>query len=117
MVIDGWFGPETESALKAYQRDHGMQVTGVADLSFMLKLVVARAIILREVAENDTRQNRDLVRALKKSLQQKGYYSGMLIDGWFGPETTDAVKAFQRDNGMKVTGIADEAFCKKLSSR
>jgi len=117
MVIDGWFGPETESALKDYQKDHGMQVTGIADLSFMVKLVVARAITLREVNENDTRQNRDLVRALQKSLQQKGYYSGMLIDGWFGPETTAAVKAFQRDNGMKVTGLADEAFCKKLSSR
>ncbi len=117
MVIDGWFGPETESALKTYQSDNGMRVTGIADLSFLLKLVVARAITLREVAENDTRQNRDLVRVLQKSLQQKGYYSGMLIDGWFGPETTDAVKAFQRDNGMKVTGMADEAFCKKLSSR
>jgi peptidoglycan hydrolase-like protein with peptidoglycan-binding domain len=83
----------------------------------MLKLVVAKTITLREVAENDTRQNRELVKELQKNLQKKGYYMGLVVDGWFGPETKSAVQDFQRDNGMKVTGMADEALRKKLTSR
>ena len=30
LTLDGVFGPETQSALRAYQRDHGLAADGIA---------------------------------------------------------------------------------------
>lgn len=45
------------------------------------------------------------VRSIQQVLKDKGYYTGN-IDGIFGTATKNAVIAFQRDNGLKVDGIA-----------
>lgn len=45
------------------------------------------------------------VRKIQTVLKQKGYYNGN-IDGIFGTQTKNAVTSFQRDNGLKVDGIA-----------
>ena len=36
------------------------------------------------------------------------------IDGMFGPRTQTAIKAFQADNGLPVTGMIDEALAEQL---
>lgn len=46
---------------------------------------------------------RDAVRWVQYQLQNKGFYKGH-IDGFFGPETETAVKAFQKQNGLEVDG-------------
>ena len=45
------------------------------------------------------------VTAPQKALQQRGYYSGNL-DGIYGSGTREAVRAFQRDAGLSVDGLA-----------
>lgn len=42
---------------------------------------------------------------IQKKLKNWGYYEGA-VDGIFGSKTEDAVKKFQRKNGLKVDGIA-----------
>jgi lysozyme family protein len=49
-----------------------------------------------------------LVESLQKSLVEHGYYLGD-VDGNFGHLTTAAVLAFQADNGLPATGVADAA--------
>jgi lysozyme family protein len=49
-----------------------------------------------------------LVESLQKSLVAHGYYLGD-VDGNFGHLTTAAVLAFQADNGLPTTGVADAA--------
>lgn len=44
------------------------------------------------------------VRAVQQKLKNWGYYSGE-VDGIFGPQTTAAVKSFQRKNGLAVDGV------------
>nr|WP_226984178.1 spore cortex-lytic enzyme [Halothermothrix orenii] len=44
------------------------------------------------------------VRLVQWKLQQWGYYEGR-IDGYFGPETSEAVREFQRKNGLRVDGL------------
>ena len=43
------------------------------------------------------------VKWVQYQLQKKGYYKDR-IDGFFGPVTEEAVKKFQRDNGLEVDG-------------
>lgn len=44
------------------------------------------------------------VKQLQKDLKKLGYYQAS-VDGIFGPKTTEAVKAFQTDNGLVSDGI------------
>ena len=55
------------------------------------------------------------VKTLQTALKEQGYYSGK-IDGIFGKGTVNAVKAFQRKNGLKVDGIAGPLTQEKLYS-
>lgn len=45
------------------------------------------------------------VTTIQTKLKRWGYYSGA-IDGIFGTQTLNAVKAFQRKNGLTVDGVA-----------
>lgn len=47
----------------------------------------------------------DEVRRVQQKLKQLGYYKGS-VDGIFGVQTQTAVKAFQRNCGLTVDGIA-----------
>ncbi len=44
------------------------------------------------------------VRKVQEKLKQWGYYTGE-TDGIFGPKTAEAVRSFQRKNGLTVDGI------------
>ncbi len=48
------------------------------------------------------------VKEVQRRLKQWGYYDGA-IDGIYGPKTVEAVKAFQRKNGLTPDGIAGRA--------
>lgn len=45
------------------------------------------------------------VRTIQTKLKRWGYYNGN-VDGIYGSQTLEAVKYFQRKNGLKVDGIA-----------
>lgn len=47
----------------------------------------------------------DEVRQIQEKLKRWGYYNGN-VDGIYGSQTTEAVKAFQKKNGLTVDGIA-----------
>ena len=55
------------------------------------------------------------VRALQRRLKELGWYSGS-VDGDFGPATLEAVKGFQKANGLTVDGKAGEKTLEKLRS-
>lgn len=56
------------------------------------------------------------VAILQRQLASSGYYKGA-IDGLFGPKTYQAVKDFQSDNNLTVTGIADSRTLVHFSQR
>ncbi|MDD7351152.1 MAG: spore cortex-lytic enzyme [Clostridia bacterium] len=53
------------------------------------------------------------VRQIQSKLSAWGYYSGE-VDGIYGSKTTEAVKNFQRVNGLKVDGIVGEETAAKI---
>ena len=58
----------------------------------------------------------DAVRALQRRLKELGYYKGS-ADGDFGPATEEAVKAFQKANGLTADGKAGEKTLSKMNSK
>ena len=55
----------------------------------------------------------DEVKTMQKKLKNWGYYSGA-VDGIFGSKTKEAVKYFQRKNGLTVDGIVGTNTLKAL---
>lgn len=86
-------------------------------LKHFLVLVLAMTVLLCAVtpvshAESLRRGSRgELVTTLQKRLKTWGYYTGS-VDGIFGSQTEQAVKYFQRKNGLAVDGIVGPATAK-----
>ena len=66
--------------------------------------------LARELREGDTGED---VLAMQRRLHELGYLAEK-PSGSFGPETTAALTAFQRDNGLLASGIFDEITFKML---
>ena len=57
--------------------------------------------------------NSDEVKKLQEALKEKGDDPGA-VDGHMGRKTHAAVRAFQKSNGLKVTGSVDKETAGKL---
>lgn len=104
--IDGWFGPKTSEAVKSFQKAQGLKVDA------LVGPITKAALNAALQAHTDRYGTQDLtldsrgpaVSQLQKDLAQLGYYTRS-IDGWLGPKSLEAVKSFQKDQGLKVDGL------------
>ncbi|SRR6266536_6116003 len=60
--------------------------------------------------------SRNDMRAVEEALQAKGYRPGK-IDGVADDEARTAIRTFQKDNGLSVTGMIDQRTADKLGVR
>ena len=51
---------------------------------------------------------------IQKALTEAGFYKGK-IDGKIGPQTKKAIKAFQREKGLKPDGVVDSRTWAELN--
>jgi peptidoglycan hydrolase-like protein with peptidoglycan-binding domain len=70
------------------------------------------AALIIQTNQGDTGQE---VRAVQKLLKDKYGYN-INVDGIFGPDTSNAVKDFQSDNGLAVDGIVGPNTWRELVS-
>lgn len=103
--IDGFFAERTEAAVRQFQKDRHLPVTGVVDEKTWRCLVEStyrlgdRALYLRSPFFRG-----DDVKQLQKWLNTLGFRTE-LIDGVFGPSTERAVREFQENIGLTCDGI------------
>ena len=110
--VDGVFGTNTQTAVRAFQLANGLSDDGVVGLNTWAKI------------NNLTPTNRVLkkgsygaeVRYLQQKLTSYLYPVGN-IDGIFGTNTQNAVKDFQRENGLVVDGVVGDNNWKALMDR
>jgi peptidoglycan hydrolase-like protein with peptidoglycan-binding domain len=74
-------------------------------------LVLAVLFVLCSL--NAAYADKSSILAVQAKLKELGYNPGG-VDGIWGAKTTDAVKRFQKDNGLPVTGKLDEPTSNKL---
>ncbi|HWS57686.1 MAG TPA: peptidoglycan-binding domain-containing protein [Actinotalea sp.] len=73
-----------------------------------LQLFAASGCLTEEQQVQAMTAVRDYTVALQQALTETGYYTGE-VDGVYGPQTVDAVKALQAANGLPETGTVDKA--------
>lgn len=102
-AVDGVAGPATRAALRRFQRDSGLPETGRADRATIDRLRFAEAARPPSTAE------------IQRLLAARGYYTGA-VDGIAGPATRSAIRRFQRDAGLPVTGAVDAGLSRALAN-
>lgn len=125
---NGFFGPETTAAVREFQQIFNIPVTGVVNSATWYRIAYIFASVKR-LAEFDSEgislsevprqheydisigEQSDLVRSLQYYLAVIGaYYENVLpvsITGYFGTQTENSVKSFQRTFGLPETGVVD----------
>lgn len=117
---DGDFGPATEEALKAFQKQYGLAVDGIAGTDTLTKLAGAKATMKPAFTPTPTPSsslklgsNGESVRTVQRRLKDLKFYNGS-VDGDFGEGTEEAVKRFQRQYGLEVDGKVGTATLEAL---
>lgn len=105
--IDGDFGNNTYNALTAFQKDHGLNADGIAGPLTQNAISAALNAANKGSSSNCLQMGStgDAVSKLQANLTSLGYNT-YGIDGDFGNNTYNAVRAFQNSHGLSVDGIA-----------
>ena len=98
---DGAFGAQMVAAVKAWQKAQGVKADGAVGPDMLLALGLTDLLIVENGDEGQ------LVRTIQTQL-------GTDADGDYGDETMAAVRAFQKQNGLKAKGSADVATLQRL---
>ena len=87
----------------------------IAALALVFAVNISLIAFVQQVQAATYRQGSsgEQVRVIQSKLKNWGYYDGA-VDGVFGSQTTQAVKYFQRKNGLTADGIVGPATLKAL---
>jgi peptidoglycan hydrolase-like protein with peptidoglycan-binding domain len=94
-VVSGESDSATTEAIRAYQRDHGLLVDGRASAELLAHIEQAGAAQAATDREN--------VMAVQQALNARGYSAGV-ADGVMGNSTRNAIRTYEADAGMAITG-------------
>ncbi len=95
-------------------------IARIASIILVISLITTGIIIYKNKQQNATVETLSKygsrgseVTQIQTKLKRWGYYSGN-IDGIYGTQTVNAVKYFQRKNGLTADGIAGPATLKAM---
>jgi peptidoglycan hydrolase-like protein with peptidoglycan-binding domain len=107
-----YFGPATEYAVKLFQRQYGLEQSGIADYETQVHLFAddAQKYTILTGTEGDD------VKALQRQLIDLGYLASGKATGLYGDATTEAVKKFQKANKLSADGKTGEKTLDRIYS-
>lgn len=114
--VDGLQGRRTKTSIAAYQQANGLDPTGEASEELIDHIRLTREIVAASgmVDEKGVPQSSDPIRRVQTVLAELGYLPGT-IDGFLGQQTRDAIRQFERDRHLPVTGDVTEALMSELA--
>jgi YVTN family beta-propeller protein len=132
--VTGYYGSLTQEAVSQFQKAKGLTADGIADevtlntLEFspgepvLSQPATSQTVVTdqpktlpspTQTLEKGTRSSQ--VTSLQKKLQAAGYFNGS-VTGYYGSLTQEAVRQFQKANGIVADGVADKMTLKALES-
>ena len=107
MVVDGFFGPATEHAVRAFQKGAGLAVDGIVGPQTWNALPDGAPM---PVLQNGSRGDvvRHLQEVLTNGADQQWTTQPGPVDGQFGPKTRASVEAFQKWGHVTSDGIVGD---------
>lgn len=116
-TVDGLSGPATISAIKAFERETGLPVTGTPSFSLLADIENQGAANNIPGVENVSQETfntsgQDMVVKVQAALKSAGYE--LSADGIVGPQTIAAIKTYQENRGMKVDGEISQLLIRDL---
>ncbi len=107
----GKFGPQTETAVKAFQKHLGLSDSG--------KIEEAEQFIINRIIAGIAKNSSDaqIVKAIQDRLVALEYMTRLQVNsgyGIFGGQTERSVKKFQKDNLLQESGIVEAVTFKVL---
>ncbi len=124
--ITQYYGPITEEAVKDFQRANALKVDGIVGPATMRKLGKSNVSSTASASSNNTSSLSNKmfkigdrgseVSIIQRRLKELGFYTYHSITQYYGPITGEAVRDFQRSNGLRVDGITGSATKGKLFS-
>ena len=124
LSVDGIFGSGTDTAVRDFQRKHGMVGDGIAGPKTWAALGTVgsgSSSSGSSSSSSNSNSNRPMVAygdsgshvtALQQALVRHGY--SLSVDGIFGDATYSAVQSFQRSVGLAADGIVGPNSWAKL---
>jgi peptidoglycan hydrolase-like protein with peptidoglycan-binding domain len=112
IAVDGSFGPDTETATRAFQRQLGVEPDGIvgpatheATARLLAWLAAQRPILAVPPFAGTVRRGSTgpAVRAVQARLRARGWR--IAVDGIYGPDTEAIVRRFQTNKGLTIDGI------------
>lgn len=114
--VNGKLSDELRKAIAAFEKDHGLSVTGAPSDELLRRILlgeavapagstgsVAGAAAVPQVKPSSTTSDASTVKQVQQILADLGYAPGA-VDGTMGDETQRAVSAFQRDRKIAQNG-------------
>jgi peptidoglycan hydrolase-like protein with peptidoglycan-binding domain len=102
---DGLAGPVTRAAILAYEADHGLPLTAEPSADF-LEIVLLGSSAPRRTAGGALTPGPgagQVIRSVQQSLAKLGYRAGK-PDGRLGEDTIEAIRQFEKQEGLSDTG-------------
>lgn len=131
VAVTGVYNDETAEAVRRYQEMRRLPVTGVVDYrtwetltaEYLLERELRTPVMIRalpDLAEYATLpgQRGDevlILQILLNALRSEYDYPQVPLSGIYGVQTLDAVREFQRTNGLDMTGTADRRTWLRLT--
>jgi peptidoglycan hydrolase-like protein with peptidoglycan-binding domain len=111
VTVDGIFGPNTESAVRAFQQEKNLSVDGIVGPNTWSALIV-------QVKQGS---RGDAVRGVQEEFQFRNLSGdpskGLQVDGIFGPKTDAAVRGFQQALHADIPSVAVDGIVGPITWR
>lgn len=123
-TVDGYYGPTVVAEVKDFQGTNELTVDGLVDLATWNKLFsttanpklsFSKSGYTRPLQLKSPQMYGDDVEDVQNRLKSLGHNPGT-VDGYFGQKTKDAVKRFQKAEGLSIDGSVGPATWNKLFS-
>lgn len=116
--VDGVMGPRTRRAVRAWQRDHGLEPDGEVTPEFLQRLAEGAPpreppLTSNERRLQDAARLRPYVLGVQAELRQHGFFVGPQ-SGRITPHLREAIRAYERQASMEPSGEVNQALLDHL---